>query len=406
MSFEHKKILIAVTGSIATYKACELVRSLIKLEADVQVVMSSSATRFVSPLTFQALSGKSVRTCLWDSEAEAAMDHIELARWPDMVVVAPASANCIAKLVNGCADDLLSTLYLATSAPVFIVPAMNQAMWSHIAVKHNVACLKERGVKFLGPAFGLQACGDIGEGRMMEPSHIVSAILPHITASQFLRGKRILLTAGPTREAIDPVRYLTNKSSGKMGYALASAATLLGADVTLISGPAEIEAPGNVNLVNVITAEEMHASVHDKVSECDIFICVAAVADYRCYSVASTKIKKNDSQLTLRLVRNPDIVSSVASLENRPIIIAFAAETENVIENAKQKLLAKGCDIIVANDVSQSRVFDKDESSIIIVSRDEVIPIQCQSKSDLSVAILEFLSRHESFSSSKVSSKN
>ena len=366
------RILLGVTGGVAAYKSPELVRRLREKGARVQVVSTPGAGRFVSPLTFQALSGRRVRDDLWDEGAEAAMGHIELARWADLVLVAPATAHFMATLTAGMAEGLLSTLCLATRAPVLLAPAMNQAMWRHPSVRANRQVLEQRGVRILGPAHGDQACGEDGPGRMVEPGDIVDTVFaePVAIGSQSLKGLRAVITAGPTREPIDPVRYITNRSSGKMGYALAAAARRAGADVVLVSGPVALPAPRGVRRVDVETAEEMYAGVHRRIGDADIFIGCAAISDYRPDRVADQKIKRTGSTLNLQMVRSPDTLASVAALENRPFTVGFAAETQNLRENARNKLVHKGLDMIAANRVGRDCGFDLETNSLTVLWED------------------------------------
>ena len=328
MQLDKTNIILGITGGIAAYKTPDLVRKLVAKGANVRVVMTDSAKEFVSPLALQAVSGNSVSDNLLDKDAEAAMGHIELARWADKLLIAPATANFMAKLTHGLADDLLSTLCLATTAPIYVAPAMNQQMWNADATQANLNSLELRKVQFLGPAQGEQACGDVGPGRMLEPQEIAD-LLWQQTPEKTLTGKRITITAGPTREEIDPVRYLSNHSSGKMGYALAIAAQELGATVTLISGPVNLLPPANIQTIPVSSAQQMHDAVMHTTHNCDIFIGCAAVADYRVQHKSNQKIKKSNSELTLTFVKNPDILSDVAHLTNAPFTLGFAAETQN-----------------------------------------------------------------------------
>lgn len=348
---KNKRILVGVTGGIAAYKSPDLVRRLLERGADVRVVMSASARAFITPLTLQAVSGHPVFQHLLDADAESGMGHIELARWAEMIVVAPATAHFISKVAHGEADDLLSTLILASEAELIVAPAMNQQMWLSRATQENLKVLEARGIRRIGPAQGDQACGENGPGRMTEPEQIAQQILGD-GIPQLLAGKSVLLTAGPTWEAIDPVRGVTNHSSGKMGFAVARAARDYGAEVTLVSGPVHLETPTGVRRIDVVSARQMHDQVMQNVACADIFIGVAAVADYRPVQEAAQKIKKNDRQMTITLVRNPDILTQVAALENRPFTVGFAAETERLMENAGGKLKAKNVDMIVANDVA------------------------------------------------------
>lgn len=360
-----KRILLGVTGGIAAYKAAVLLRLLQKNGADVRVVMTRSATEFITPLTLQALSGKPVHTELLDLETESAMGHIELARWADLILIAPASANFIARVANGFADDLLSTLCLAADVPLVLAPAMNQQMWLNPATQENLDKLKSRGLGILGPAEGDQACGENGPGRMLEAEEIAL-----LTAKSFetniLTGSRLLVTAGPTREAIDPVRYISNRSSGKMGYAVAMAAMEAGADVSLISGPVNLSAPERIKVINVTSSAEMYSAVMQKISDTDIFISAAAVADYSLKTIAEQKIKKSSDSFELKLKRNPDILSEVAAMQNAPFSVGFAAETENLESNAQSKLLSKKLDMIAANQVGDDQGFDVDTNALTV----------------------------------------
>jgi phosphopantothenoylcysteine decarboxylase/phosphopantothenate--cysteine ligase len=365
-SSSGRRILLGVTGGIAAYKSPELVRRLADRGADVQVVMSRAALQFVSPITFQAVSSRRVRTDLWDEAAEAAMSHIELARWADVVIVAPATANFMGAFANGLASDLLTTLCLATTAPVMLAPAMNQAMWAHAAVQANRKLLENRGVRILGPATGDQACGEQGLGRMLEPADIAAAIFaePVMLTRQLLAGVKAVITAGPTREAIDPVRYITNRSSGKMGYAVAAAAREAGADVVLVSGPVALSTPAGVRRIDVETAEQMYRAVHGEIGEAGLFIACAAVSDYRPQSVSPEKIKRTSDELQLDLVRCPDTLASVAALPRAPFTVGFAAETQDVARHARDKLVKKGIDMIAANRVGPSCGFDKETNAL------------------------------------------
>jgi phosphopantothenoylcysteine decarboxylase/phosphopantothenate--cysteine ligase len=360
------RVLVGVSGGIAAYKAAELVRLLRGIGADVRVVMTRAATDFVGPLTLQSLSGNEVRTDLMDPRAEAGMGHIELARWAEQVVVAPATADLIARLAAGFADDLLTTLILATSAPVAVAPAMNQRMWLHPATQANVSLLRQRGVSVLGPAGGSQACGETGPGRMLEPAEILRYL--GLQRTDELGGKRVMVTAGPTREALDPVRFIGNRSSGRMGYAVARAFAARGAEVLLVSGPTALSPPAGVQLVPVESAVQMEAAVMAQVQACDIFVAAAAVADYRPAISVAHKLKKDAAELTLRLVRNPDIVARVSSLGQHPFIVGFAAETERLEEHARQKLEAKGLDMIAANLVAgEAGGFEREENALTVM---------------------------------------
>ena len=363
----NKNILLIISGGIAAYKMPEFVRRIKEYGANVKVVMTSGAKAFITPLTLQAVSGEPVAEDLLDPQAEASMGHIEFAKWADLVVVAPASADIIAKMSVGLASDLATTLLLATSAPVIICPAMNQQMYAHLATQANLATLKQRGVQICGPASGDQACGDVGLGRMVEPADIVKACLDHFdTTLDIWQGKTITITAGPTREGIDPVRYISNHSSGKMGFALAQAAAQLGAKVNLISGPVNLSTPAKVARVDIVSAREMHEVSLKLAIQSDVFIACAAVADYRPDNVASQKIKKNNDVMQISMTKNPDIVKDVAALtENRPFVVGFAAETQDVEQYAKSKMQRKKLDMICANDVSVSgQGFNSDQNAL------------------------------------------
>nr|WP_217484007.1 bifunctional phosphopantothenoylcysteine decarboxylase/phosphopantothenate--cysteine ligase CoaBC [Acinetobacter oleivorans] len=372
----HKNIVLAVTGGIAAYKSAILVRRLKDYGFDVRVVMTHGAQAFITPLTFQALSGNPVHTELLDPAAEAGMGHIELARWADLLLVAPASCDTLAKFANGLADDLLSTVFLATKSPVWVAPAMNQQMWAAKATQRNLQTLVEDGVHVIMPDAGEQACGDVGLGRMPEPEEIARQVAGYFHQAQraiaekfgLLAGKRVVITAGPTREAIDPVRYISNHSTGKMGFALAAACYAAGAQVTLIAGPVSLDTPNGVKRVNVASARQMlDISMDSLETGCDIFIATAAVADYRVAEVAEHKIKKAGDELNVSLVKNPDIVATIAGQEKRPFMVGFAAETQNVEEYAAGKLVAKKLDMIACNDVSRADIgFASDENAMTV----------------------------------------
>lgn len=389
----NKQILLGVTGGIAAYKSAELIRRLKDYGADVRVVMTKAAQEFITPLTLQALSGNPVHTTLLDPEAEAAMGHIELARWADLILIAPASADLLSQLASGAAKDLLTTLCLASDAPLAIAPAMNQAMWRDTATQQNVETLKTKGAVVFGPAEGAQACGDVGPGRMLEPDQIAE-----LTAAQFqtrsLDGVKLVITAGPTIEAIDPVRYISNHSSGKMGFALAEAAIDAGASVTLISGPVGLATPSHCQRINIKSADEMLNAALQQLPNCDIFIGCAAVADYRPATVAEQKIKKNNQQMTIELIKNPDIISEIAKHPERPFTVGFAAETEQLITHAKAKLSRKNLDMIVANDVSDSRIgFNSDENAATLITshHEETLPLS--SKAQMARAIIATIAK-------------
>lgn len=352
-TLSNKRILLGITGGIAAYKCAELTRLFIKAGADVRVVMTRAATEFITPLTMQSLSGHLVHLDLLDAEAEAGMGHIELARWPDLVLVAPASASFLSKMVAGAAGDLLSTLLLATRAPVAVAPAMNQGMWDDPATQQNLELLRERSCRIFGPGSGDQACGETGPGRMLEPEELIGLCAGEFE-SGLLDGLRITITAGPTREAIDPVRYITNHSSGKMGYALAAQAAQAGALVTLISGPVHLSTPDRVTRVDVTSAGEMLEAALEHSRECDVFIGVAAVADYRPEHINNEKIKKSADTLDLHLVRNPDIISTISAGENPPFMVGFAAETSDVVNHGREKLQRKKLDILFANNATDT----------------------------------------------------
>jgi len=363
------RVLLGVTGGIAAYKSAELVRRLRDRDVEVQVVMTAAAREFVTATTFQALSGRPVRSDLWDPAAEAAMGHIELARWPDRILIAPASADFLARLAHGLADDLLTTLCLATDKPLVVAPAMNRLMWANAATQDNVATLARRGVRVLGPAEGDQACGEVGAGRMLEPLDLVEEILLLPPGDGVLSGRKVLITAGPTRERIDPVRFITNRSSGKMGFAVAQAARDAGAEVVIVSGPVNMPTPRGVRRVDVETAEQMMAAVNADLSGTDIFIAAAAVSDYRPLQVASEKIKKTSDSLVLPLSRTTDILATVAAGDPRPFVVGFAAETQHVERNALAKLEGKNLDLIAANQVGEGLAFDRDDNALTVYWR-------------------------------------
>jgi phosphopantothenoylcysteine decarboxylase/phosphopantothenate--cysteine ligase len=364
----NPRILLGVTGGIAAYKSPDLVRRLVERGCEVQVVMTRGAREFVGPLTFQAVSGRRVRDELWDHDAEAAMGHIELARWADLVLIAPATANFLATLAAGSGSDLLSTVCLATTAPIVVAPAMNHVMWANLAVQANRKTLEERGVRFLGPGVGDQACGETGPGRMLEPTEIAAAVLemPGRLAHRALAGLKVVITAGPTREPIDPVRYITNRSSGKMGFAVAAAAREAGADVVLVSGPVALPTPAAVRRVDVETAEQMYENVHREIAGADIFIACAAVADYRPQLAAAQKIKRSAAEMELALVRSPDTLASVAALPQPPFTVGFAAETNEVAAHARDKLERKRIDMIAANRVGPDCGFDRETNALTV----------------------------------------
>jgi phosphopantothenoylcysteine decarboxylase/phosphopantothenate--cysteine ligase len=367
---QGKRILFGVTGGIAAYKSPDLVRRLRERGAEVQVVMTAGAREFITPTTFQAVSGRTVRSELWDAAAEAAMGHIELARWADAVLIAPASADFLARLATGQADDLLATLCLATRAPIAIAPAMNHLMWSNAATRANTATLIERGVQLFGPAEGDQACGESGEGRMLEPldlaDRLQGLLLP---GGGVLAGRRVLITAGPTRERIDPVRFVSNRSSGKMGFAVAQAAREAGATVVLVAGPVTLATPAQIQRVDVESAADMLDAVLRELPGTDVFISTAAVADYRPSQAADRKIKKTAETLELAMERTTDVLATVASRAERPFVVGFAAETEAVEHNARTKLMRKNLDMIAANEVGHDKAFDCEDNQLIVLSR-------------------------------------
>ena len=385
-----KRILLGITGGIAAYKSAELTRRLRDQGAIVRAVMTSAATEFITPLTLQALSGNPVHTELLDHGAEAAMGHIELARWADLIVIAPATANFIARLSNGLADDLLSTLCLASTAPLLVAPAMNRQMWQNPATQENVARLQDRGLPCLGLPAALRHAEKTGPGRLLDPDEIVPAIIAAGKTNE-LTGVRVMVSAGPTREFIDPVRYLSNRSSGRMGYAVARAAEEAGASVTLVSGPVALTPPARVRVIEVISAGQMHGSVLAEAASCDIFISAAAVADYRSHETVLHKMKKQDSGINLRLEKTPDILSEVAALANPPFTVGFAAETEHLADNAKQKLANKKLDMIAANRVGDGLGFDSDENALDVYWPGGSQSLGIASKQKLAMQLMEII---------------
>ncbi len=397
----RKRILLGVTGGIAAYKSPDLVRRLAELGSEVQVAMTVAAQQFVTPLTFQAVSGRPTRTDLWDAAAEAAMGHIELARWAELILVAPASADFLARLAHGQADDLLTTLCLATDAPIAVAPAMNRLMWANAATQANVATLRARGVQILGPAEGNQACGEVGPGRMLEPLQIAQAALELLVSTDELQGVKVLITAGPTRERIDPVRFISNRSSGKMGFAVAQAARRAGADVTLVSGPVNLDTPGGVRRFDVETAEQMLEAVNRHVEGADIFISAAAVADYKPPQAMTQKLKKTGDSLRLDLVRAPDILATVAARARRPFVVGFAAETEHVERHAREKLERKNLDMIAANLVGEGLAFDCDDNALLVLWADGSHTLERAAKSEISRGLIKLIAeRYRNHSSS------
>ena len=386
----NKQIILGITGGIAAYKSAELTRLLKNAGANVRVVMTPSATEFITPLTLQALSGNPVHLHLLNTEAEAGMGHIELAKWADMVLIAPASANFMARLTAGQGDDLLTTLCLATEAPICLAPAMNQAMWRDAGTQQNASILHQRGVMLFGPGIGEQACGDNGPGRMLEPEEIANRAAEQFESGS-LAGKTVFITAGPTREPLDPVRYISNHSSGKMGYALAEAAIEAGAKVKLISGPVNLPAPARLERVSVESAQDMLEASLDNLSLCDIFIAAAAVADYRPTAISEHKIKKGSEEIMeLHLVKNPDIVATVAASAPKPFTVGFAAETRDILEYARGKLERKNLDLIIANDVSRSDIgFNSDENAVTVISQHRAETLPQTSKRKLAALLIE-----------------
>lgn len=388
---KNKNIIVALTGSIAAYKAAELVRLIKKSEAEVRIIMTDAAKEFITPITMQALSGYPIHSNLLDTEAEAAMGHIELAKWADVIVVSPCSANTLAKISQGLGSDLLTAVILATEAKIFLAPAMNQQMWNAQITQENVVRASSLGHKILGPGEGEQACGDIGSGRMLEPEEIFAAL--EALSLSLLEGKKVLITAGPTQEPIDPVRYLSNHSSGKMGYALAEAAEAAGASVTLVSGPVNLRASSSIEVIDVVTAKDMFAEVKRSIEAADIFIGCAAVADYSPVNTHSQKIKKNlNENLLLELEPNPDILKFVSENYSNKTIIGFSAETENVEDFAREKLVAKNLDFIVANDVSRNDIaFNAAENEVLIISKDKTKALAKASKILVAHQILNYI---------------
>ncbi|MBB1313695.1 bifunctional phosphopantothenoylcysteine decarboxylase/phosphopantothenate--cysteine ligase CoaBC [Aliivibrio sp. SR45-2] len=395
-SLTGKRILLGISGGIAAYKCAELTRRLIERGADVRVVMTTAAKEFITPLTMQAVSGHPVADSLLDPAAEASMGHIELAKWADIVLIAPATADLIARMAAGMGNDLLSTLVLATDSPIAVSPAMNQQMYANLATQENIATLTRRGMNIWGPAAGQQACGDVGMGRMLEPMDLVHRCEAFflLTAGEpkRLEGTSVLITAGPTREAIDPVRYISNHSSGKMGYAIADAAAQLGAKVTLVSGPVSLNVPSHVDRISIDSAEQMHLAVMEHAQSHDIFIACAAVADFRPSHIAEQKLKKTSDEdgMTITMIKNPDIVASVAALtEQRPFTVGFAAETQEVEKYARAKLERKNLDMICANDVSiQGQGFNSDDNALHLYWKDGNKALPLTAKSELGKAIM------------------
>jgi len=395
---QNKHIVLGVSGGIACYKACELTRELGRRGALVQIVMTEAATAFVSPLTFQALTSREVRISVLDAKAEAGMSHIELARWADLIIIAPCTANTLAQLASGQASDLLTTLWIASDCEKAIAPAMNQQMWKNIQTQENLTHLVDRGVAVIGPNSGLQACGDIGSGRMTEPTEVVNTLESQLTRGP-LAHRKVLITAGPTHEPIDPVRYLANRSSGKMGFALADAASRLGGSVTLISGPAQLETPAGVARIDVETAREMLIAVESSLGDTDIFIGAAAVCDVRPAKFSTSKLKKSINKLsTIEFTENEDIIKVVANSRQRPtLVIGFAAETDSVLEKAKEKLVSKSLDAVIANCVANGDIFGQDNTQVTLIQNDMENPLPPGTKAEVAMEIMtlisEFLSK-------------
>lgn len=393
LKLANRRIIVGVTGGIAAYKSAELIRRLKDQGADVRAVMTAAAQEFITPLTLQALSGNPVHTTLLDTEAEAAMGHIELARWGDLILIAPASADFIARIAHGHGNDLLSTLCLAARCPIAVAPAMNQAMWASSANQANIAHLKDRSIHLFGPAEGSQACGDVGLGRMLEATQLAD-MAADLFPSNILTGKRVVITAGPTREAIDPVRFISNHSSGKMGFALAEAARDAGAQVTLISGPVQLATPDRVRRIDVVSAQDMLQAALGLAGQTDIFIATAAVADFRPQNSPDHKIKKQDNAgvMTLTLVENPDIVATIARQQPKPFTVGFAAETRDVVNYARQKIARKNLDMIVANDVSRSDIgFNSDENAVTVLWSDGQQVLDLASKHQIARDIISLI---------------
>ncbi|MFT5709451.1 MAG: phosphopantothenoylcysteine decarboxylase/phosphopantothenate--cysteine ligase [Halioglobus sp.] len=387
----NRNILLGVSGGIAAYKSAELIRQLQELGAEVRVIMTRGAQQFITPLTLQALSGNPVHTQLLDSDAELGMGHIELARWADLLLIAPATADLIARLATGRADDLLTTVTLATAAPRLIAPAMNQQMWNNKACAANIERLQSLGMNLVGPAAGEQACGDVGPGRMEQPA-VIAASAAALFQSGLLQGKKVLITAGPTQEALDPVRYISNHSSGKMGYALARACAEAGARTTLVSGPVNLETPAKVKRIDVQNALQMLDQCVELSAQNDIFIACAAVADYRPAEIQTQKIKKGAEHISLKLVRNPDIVATVSSANPRPFTVGFAAETNDVVHYAKGKMQRKGLDMIIANDVSKQDIgFNSDQNAVTVVWHGGEQPLPQSSKLNIARQVVELI---------------
>jgi phosphopantothenoylcysteine decarboxylase / phosphopantothenate---cysteine ligase len=392
-SLVNKRVLLGVTGGIAAYKSADLVRRLKERGADVQVVMTAGAQQFVTPLTFQAVSGREVRSTLLDPAAEAGMGHIELARWADVILVAPASANFLARIAHGQADDLLATLCLATDAPIILAPAMNRLMWANAATQANAATLAARGLQLWGPGEGSQACGEMGEGRMLEPLELAQRLAAYFGEGR-LAGVKVMITAGPTREPIDPVRYISNRSSGRMGYAVAEACAAAGAEVTLVSGPVDLPAPAGVARVAVETAQQMHEAVMQRIAGQQLFIAAAAVADYRPVAQTGQKIKKHEASVRLDLARTRDILAEVAAAHPEIFTVGFAAETDRLHEYARGKLEKKGLDLVAANWVSEGRGFDREDNALWVCWNGGEQDLGSAPKKVLALRLVELIADH------------
>ena len=391
----NKRVLLGISGGIAAYKCVELVRRLREQGAEVRVVMTAAAKAFITPLTLQAVSGHPVADDLLDPAAESSMGHIQLAKWADLVLLAPATADLMARMAAGMGNDLLTTVCLATSAPLAIAPAMNQQMYQAQVTQENIAKLAARGVLIWGPAEGAQACGDVGPGRMLEPAELCQRVSQHFAQQQDLAGIAVLITAGPTREALDPVRFISNHSSGKMGYAIAAAAAARGATVTLVSGPVNLPTPAGVKRIDVESALQMQSAVMTEVTHHQIFIACAAVADYRAACVAPEKIKKAGDEISLTLVKNPDIVAGVGAMTTqRPFVVGFAAETQNVEQYARDKLARKNLDLICANDVSlPGQGFNADQNALHLFWKDGQHSLALDSKAALGQQLMDNIVR-------------
>ncbi len=398
MKTASKNVFLGISGGIAAYKTPELVRRLRDRGAEVQVVMTQSAREFVTETSLQAVSGRPIRSNIWDKEAEAAMGHIELARWADIVLIAPATAEMLSRLASGSAPDLLTTVCLATEAELYVAPAMNRVMWANPAVQANRKLLEERGIRILGPGTGSQACGEEGAGRMLEPDDIARQVMsdgPVTLAeseTQTLAGKTVMVTAGPTREAIDPVRYITNRSSGKMGYHVAEAARDAGARVILISGPVSLERPEGMDIIDIESAEQLFAAAHDNIGGVDIFVAAAAVADYQPEERQENKIKKSELHMAIDLVKAPDTLAAISALAERPFCVGFAAETERLREYALGKLANKKLDMIIANKVGTNLGFDSDENAVEVFWKTGEKKFPTTSKSALAAELVALIS--------------